>query len=61
MEKAEVKGSWQEQKARLKRKFAVLTDNDMLFEEGNKEEMMGKLQVKLGQTKEELQRILAAI
>jgi uncharacterized protein YjbJ (UPF0337 family) len=61
MNKTEVKGSWNEQKGKLKQKFAVLTDNDLMFEEGKKEEMLGKLQVTLGKTKEELYRIIGAL
>jgi uncharacterized protein YjbJ (UPF0337 family) len=57
----EVKGSWNEQKGRLKQKFALLTDNDLMFAEGKKDEMLGKIQVKLGKTKEELQAIIAAL
>ena len=56
-----VAGNWDEQKGKLKQKFAVLTDNDLLFEEGKKEEMLGKLQTKLGKTKEELSAIIAAL
>lgn len=55
----ELKGNWNEQKGKLKQKFAVLTDNDLLFAEGKKEEMLGRLQIKLGKSKEELQKILA--
>ena len=57
----EVKGTWNEQKGRLKQKFAILTDNDLLFESGKKEEMIGKLQLKLGKTKEELNRIISGL
>jgi uncharacterized protein YjbJ (UPF0337 family) len=57
----ELKGNWNEQKARLKQKFAVLTDNDLMFEEANKEEMYGILQIKLGKTKEELHKIIAEL
>jgi uncharacterized protein YjbJ (UPF0337 family) len=57
----EVKGTWTEQKGKLKQKFAMLTNNDLLFEEGKKDEMLGRLQVKLGKTKEELQSIIAAL
>ena len=35
----ELKGNWNEQKGKLKHKFAVLTDNDLMFEEGKKDEM----------------------
>jgi uncharacterized protein YjbJ (UPF0337 family) len=55
-----VKGNWNEQKGKLKKKFAVLTDNDLMFEEGKKDEMLGKLQIKLGKSKEELKKIMEA-
>lgn len=61
MNTTELKGTWNEQKGKLKQKFASLTDNDLLFEEGKKEEMMGKLQVKLGKTKEELHALIAGL
>jgi uncharacterized protein YjbJ (UPF0337 family) len=56
-----VKGSWHEQKGKLKQKFAELTDNDLMFDQGKKEEMLGKIQVKLGKTKEEFAEIMAEI
>ncbi len=59
MNTTEVKGNWNEQKGKLKKKFAMLTDNDLMFLEGKKEEMMGRLQVKLGKTKEELRTIIS--
>jgi uncharacterized protein YjbJ (UPF0337 family) len=54
----ELTGNWNEQKGKLKQKFAMLTDNDVLFETGKKEEMLGRLQIKLGKTKEELHKII---
>ena len=54
-------GNWIEQKGKLKQKFATLTDNDLLFAEGKKDEMLGRLQVKLGKTKEELHKLIAAL
>ena len=61
MNTTEVKGNWNEQKGKLKQQFATLTDDDLMFAEGKKDEMMGKLQVKLGKSKEELHKILAAL
>lgn len=61
MNTTEVKGTWTEQKGKLKQKFAVLTDNDLMFEEGKKEEMYGRLQKTLGKTKEELQKIIETL
>jgi len=59
MNTTEIKGTWEVQKGKLKKKFATLTDNDLLFKEGKREEMMGKLQVKLGKTKDELNKLIA--
>lgn len=61
MNSTEVKGNWNEQKGKLKQKFAVLTDDDLMFAEGKKEEMLGRLQIKLGKTKEEILKIIASI
>ncbi len=58
MNKTEVKGNWNEQKGKLKQKFAVLTDNDLMYEEGKKDEMFGKLQIKLGKTREEINKLI---
>lgn len=61
MNTTEMKGNWEEQKGKLKQKFANLIDDDFLFAEGKKEEMMGKLQIKLGKTKEELNDIMSSL
>ena len=61
MNTTQVKGSWNEQKGELKKKFAILTDNDFLFQEGEKDEMLGRLQIKLGKTKEELLKLIASL
>jgi len=61
MNTTELNGNWEKQKGKLKQKFAMLTDNDLLFAEGKKEEMFGRLQIKLGKTKEELHKIIAGL
>lgn len=61
MNTTELKGNWDEQKAKLKQKFAILTDNDLMFAEGKKDEMMAKLQIKLSKTKEELYKIIGGL
>jgi uncharacterized protein YjbJ (UPF0337 family) len=57
----EVKGNWNEQKGKLKQKFGFLTDNDLMFEEGKKDEMLGRLQITLGKTKSDLQKLIAEL
>ena len=61
MNTTELRGNWLEQRAKLKQKFAQLTDDDLLYEQGKKEEMLEKIQVKLGKTKEELQKIIEGL
>ncbi len=61
MNTTELTGNWDEQKAKIKQKFAALTDNDLLFAQGKKEEMIARLQIKLGKTKEEIYKIIGQI
>ena len=58
MNTTEVKGNWNEQKGKLKQQYANLTDDDLMFAEGKKDEMLGKLQIKLGKTREELHKVM---
>ncbi|KIA85593.1 CsbD family protein [Flavobacterium sp. AED] len=53
----EIKGNWNELKGNLKQKFAELTDDDLLFEEGKEDETWGKLQQKLGKTEKEIRSL----
>lgn len=61
MNKTGARGSWLKTKGRLKQKFAALTNNDMAFSGGKKDEVIGRLQIKLGKTKEELIRIIEGL
>lgn len=61
MNTTETKGNWNEIKGKLKQKFAAITDNDLMFTQGKKEEMFGRLQIKLSKTKEELRKIIAKL
>jgi uncharacterized protein YjbJ (UPF0337 family) len=54
-------GNWNEIKGKLKQKFSTLTDNDLLFVEGKKDELIGRLQIKLGKTKEEVRALIAGL
>jgi uncharacterized protein YjbJ (UPF0337 family) len=55
------KGNWNEQKGKLKLQFSTLTDADLHYENGKKDEMFEKIQTKLGKTKEELATIISAL
>ena len=54
MTKLEFKGGWNEVKGKLKQKYAQLTDDDLTFAEGKDDELLGRLQQKLGKSKEDL-------
>jgi len=57
----EVKGNWNEHKGKLKQKFAVLTYNDVMYEEEKWDELFGKLQIKFGKIREELHKIIDSL
>ena len=52
--KLQMKGSWNEVKGKLKQKYGQLTDDDLTFAEGKEDELLGRLQKRLGRTKDEL-------
>lgn len=58
MNTTEFKGNWIELKGKLKKSFAELTDNDLLYEEGREDELYGKIQQRLGKSKEEIKKLL---
>jgi uncharacterized protein YjbJ (UPF0337 family) len=54
MDKLEFKGTWNEVKGKAKQAYADLTDDDLAYEEGKADETVGKLQLKLGKTRDEV-------
>jgi uncharacterized protein YjbJ (UPF0337 family) len=56
-----IKGNWNELKGKLKQKFSELTDDDLSFTEGKEDELIGRLQKKLGKTKDEIKKELAEL
>ena len=61
MNKLNMKGNWNEIAGKLKQQFANLTDDDLLFAEGKEEELLGRLQKKLGKTQEEIHQLIENI
>lgn len=61
MNKLEIKGTWNEAKGKLKQQYADLTDDDLLFEEGKEDELLGRLQKKTGQTKEQIRDAISKL
>ena len=52
--KLKMNGSWNEVKGKIKQEYGDLTDDDLTYEDGKDDELLGKIQQKVGKTKEEL-------
>lgn len=52
--KLKFNGAWNDVKGRAKKQYAALTDDDLLYEDGKDDQLVGRLQTKLGKTKEEV-------
>lgn len=61
MNKLEMKGDWNTIKGKLKQKYGQLTDDDLAFSEGKEDELLGRLQKKLGKTKEVIRHEIAEL
>lgn len=56
MNKLTLEGNWNEIKGKLKQKYGDLTDNDLTYAKGKEEELFGRLQQRLGKSKEEIKK-----
>lgn len=54
MNKLQIKGNWNIIKGKLKQQYADLTDDDLTYVEGKEDELLGRIQKKTGETKEEV-------
>jgi len=58
MDSLEIKGKWNEIKGRLKKSYAELTDDDLIYMEGKEDEMLGKIQQRTGKSRDELVKFI---
>jgi len=61
MTNLQIKGTWNEVKGKLKQKYGQLTDNDLTFADGKEDELLGRLQQKLGKSKEDLRKEIESL
>ncbi|HEY0245187.1 MAG TPA: CsbD family protein [Mucilaginibacter sp.] len=61
MDKLEIKGGWNELKGKVKQAYGDLTDDDLIYEEGKDDELLGKLQQKTGKGRDELVKWLNSL
>ncbi|AWW00377.1 CsbD family protein [Arcticibacterium luteifluviistationis] len=57
--KNKVRGNWNVIKGKLKQEYGELTDDDLAYEEGKEDELLGRLEVKLGKTKDDINNVVA--
>lgn len=55
----ELVGKWKEMKGKLKQKIAELTDDHLLLVKGKKDEIVGRLQIELGKSEDEIEAIIS--
>jgi uncharacterized protein YjbJ (UPF0337 family) len=53
-----IKGNWNEIKGKIKKEYSELTDDDLMYQEGQEEELLGKIQKKTGKGKEEVKNFI---
>lgn len=53
--KDRLKGNWNEIKGKMKQEYGELTDDDLTYQEGQEDEFIGRIQQKVGKTKQEIQ------
>ena len=61
MNKLTLKGDWNVAKGKLRQKYAQLTDDDLVYEKGREDELLGRVQKRVGQTREEVERVVGEI
>jgi len=59
--KLKLSGSWNEVKGKMKKQYASLTDNDLMYEEGKDDELVGRIQKKIGKSKEEVEKWIESL
>jgi uncharacterized protein YjbJ (UPF0337 family) len=58
MNTLEIKGDWNINKGKLKQKWAALTDDDLQYLEGKKDELLGRIQKRTGESREAIEKAI---
>jgi uncharacterized protein YjbJ (UPF0337 family) len=61
MDKLEIKGKWNQIKGKVKQAYGDLTDDDLTYEEGKDDELLGRLQKKTGKSRDEVVKWLRSL
>ena len=57
----EIKGDWNITKGKLKQKWAQLTDDDLHYADGKKDELLGRIQKRTGETRQAIEKAIQAV
>jgi uncharacterized protein YjbJ (UPF0337 family) len=61
MDRLRFKGNWNEVKGKIKQRWGDLTDDDLTFQEGKEDELIGRIQRKTGESREEVVRYINSL
>jgi uncharacterized protein YjbJ (UPF0337 family) len=53
-----IRGGWNQLKGKVKEQYGELTDDDLAYEEGKEDQLVGRIQEKTGRAKEEIIRFI---
>jgi uncharacterized protein YjbJ (UPF0337 family) len=53
-----MKGNWNQLKGKLKQQYGDLTDDDLKYSEGKEDEVLGRIQERTGESKENIKSFI---
>jgi len=56
--KLNMKGNWNVAKGKLKQAYGDLTDDDLAYSEGKEDELVGRIQKRLGNTAADVRKLI---
>lgn len=56
-----IRGNWNELKGKLKAQYGELTDDDLTYQKGKEEELIGRIQHRLGESKDKIKKIIDSL
>ncbi|MFO7445965.1 MAG: CsbD family protein [Ignavibacteriaceae bacterium] len=61
MDELRIKGNWNQIKGKIKQQWGDLTDDDLTYQEGKDDELLGRIQEKTGKTREEIVKYINSL
>ena len=52
--KDKIQGNWKQIKGKMQQEYGQLTNDDLIYQKGQEDELLGRIQEKVGKSKEEL-------